>query len=438
MRADAPNWSATWPRAAPTACDVSSKRRRGFNATQVGHGLAGFAPLSPPSPGPSQCGPEARTLTDDQTLVVLDGARQGARRLSGAGPAPQVFGRWDPAVAVAALDGRQRAGAGPSHRAGRAPSGSLTGSPWLRSRAAPSAMALGDAIDIETLLRRVTPSGSKIQYSLFYNGRRLATTFGSGAPATPPEAQAAASQGDTFGLTNIGGRTYASYYTALAQGSGPQVLLAAEVDDSVFAAQNTNDILVVLFTTTLLGTVLSVIAVVFARRFAFWPLRRLGQGAARLGGETRATRVEVGAPTTSAVWPAASTRWQRRSSRAPEQLEEQRARLGAALTSLSAVSRAPRQPPRARARCAAPCSTPWLRSREPPWRPCSAATRAASPARSRGSRRRRRAAWSPSPRWPRRSSRAAAPHGRTRAAARPSVSRRWWCPCSTRAAARVR
>jgi signal transduction histidine kinase len=196
------------------------------------------------------------------------------------------------------------------------------------------------SIDLDTLLTRLSPSGGGLQHSIFYDNRRLATTLdislrGQGLPSGLASVDSAPTQ---FGIYNLGGHTYGGAYGAATQ--NPRALLAADVDDSVFAAQRTNDALVVLFTTTLLATAVSMVAIFFARRFALRPLAELGQGAARVGAGDYTTRVHVRSQDELGNLAVSFNAMSERIEDNTRQLESQRAGLDAAITSLSAVSRA--------------------------------------------------------------------------------------------------
>ena len=196
------------------------------------------------------------------------------------------------------------------------------------------------SIDLDGLLTRVSPAGGGLQHSIFYDNRRVATTLGrslrgQGLPSGLAPVDGAPAQ---FGIYSLGGHTYAGAYGPATQNS--RALLAADVDDSVFAAQRTNDALVVLFTTTLLATVLSLVAIFFARRFALRPLAELGKGAARVGAGDYTTRVDIRSADELGELALSFNAMSRQIEDNTRELEAQRARLDAAITSLSAVSRA--------------------------------------------------------------------------------------------------
>jgi signal transduction histidine kinase len=193
------------------------------------------------------------------------------------------------------------------------------------------------SIDLDSLLARVSPAGGGLQHSIFYDNQRVATTLDAGVrgQGVPSGLDGGATQ---FGIYDLGGHTYAGAYGAATQ--NPRALLAADVDDSVFAAQRTNDALVVLFTTTLLASVLSLVAIFFARRFALRPLAELGKGAARVGAGDYTTRVDIRSADELGELALSFNAMSKRIEENTRELEAQRARLDAALTSLSAVSRA--------------------------------------------------------------------------------------------------
>ncbi|HEX4632235.1 MAG TPA: ATP-binding protein, partial [Gemmatimonadales bacterium] len=120
----------------------------------------------------------------------------------------------------------------------------------------------------------------------------------------------------------------------------PHVTLAADVDDKLFAAQLLNDALIVLFATTLLATLLTLVAFYFARRYALRPLAELGKGAARVAGGDYTGRVEVTSADELGHLGQSFNLMSERILQNTQELESQRARLDAAITSLSAVSRA--------------------------------------------------------------------------------------------------
>ena len=198
---------------------------------------------------------------------------------------------------------------------------------------------VADSQELGLFLARVVRPHSGIQYSVFYNGRRTATTLAGTLPAdlssslgNPDDA------GGRFGVYDLGGHTYAGYYARVDQGEN--VLVAADVDDAVFATQRVNDILVVVFATTLLATLLTLVGVYFARRTALRPLAALTEGAERVKSGDYAARVSV--ETVDDFGRLAATfnemAAQIRSDTAEK--ERQRARLDASIASLGSVSRA--------------------------------------------------------------------------------------------------
>jgi len=313
----------------------------GTNATQVAAGLAGYAPFVAGFPAPDTVRAEARYLTSDQTLVVVDGSGSGLVAFSGGSGSAQVAAsRWSPAAAVAAV----ASGAPPTDGVLAAQGGhlELDGVAPVDRQGTRIGYVL-DVVDPQALLRRVNSSaGNPVQYSIFYGGRRVATTFTAASTPSilPPDVQQAANQGQSFALTTIAGQTYAGYYTSIGTAGSEPVVLGAEFQDYVFAAVTLNDTLTVIFTTTLIGTVLTIVAIVFARRFALRPLRRLGEGAESVGRGDYGARVVVRGEDDFARLAATFNHMAQRIERSTAQLEEQRAHLDQALTSLGAVSRA--------------------------------------------------------------------------------------------------
>jgi signal transduction histidine kinase len=119
-----------------------------------------------------------------------------------------------------------------------------------------------------------------------------------------------------------------------------RVQVAADVDDSVFAAQRFNDALVVFFATTVLATVLITFAVFFARRYAVRPLTALTQSAGRLGAGDYDTVVKVNSGDDFGRLAETFNSMAARIRENTLDLERERGRLDAAITSLGAVSRA--------------------------------------------------------------------------------------------------
>ncbi|MGI8610013.1 MAG: ATP-binding protein [Candidatus Dormibacteria bacterium] len=198
---------------------------------------------------------------------------------------------------------------------------------------------IAESQDVQAFLQQVVRPHSGIQYSVFYQGRRAATTL-PGAPSVglPGGLGNPDAAGGRFGVYDLGGSTYAGYYTRVGQGAN--VLVSADVSDAVFASQRVNDILVVVLATSLLATLLSLVGVYFARRTALRPLAALNQGAERVKAGDYGARVTVdsgddfGRLATTFNEMAAQIR------RDTDEKERQRARLDAAITSLASVSRA--------------------------------------------------------------------------------------------------
>jgi signal transduction histidine kinase len=196
-----------------------------------------------------------------------------------------------------------------------------------------------DSVDINTLLRRLTTPHSGLQHSLFYDHVRAATTLDSSLLGQGlPSGLAAAGNGSQFGVYSLAGHTYAGYYAPGSQNR--HVIVAADVDDSLFAAQLLNDALVVLFATSILATLLTVFAFYFARRVALQPLAQLDRGAARVAGGDYTTRVDLHSADELGRLAQTFNVMSERILDNTTELEAQRARLDAAITSLSAVSRA--------------------------------------------------------------------------------------------------
>jgi signal transduction histidine kinase/HAMP domain-containing protein len=196
-----------------------------------------------------------------------------------------------------------------------------------------------DSVDINILLRRLTTPHGGLQHSLFYDHVRAATTLDSSLLGQGlPSGLAAAGNGSQFGVYSLGGHTYAGYYGPVSQNR--HVIIVADVDDSLFAAQLLNDALVVLFATSILATLLTVFAFYFARRFALQPLAQLDKGAARVAAGDYTARVEVHAEDELGRLAETFNLMSGRILDNTTELEAQRARLDAAITSLSAVSRA--------------------------------------------------------------------------------------------------
>jgi signal transduction histidine kinase len=196
-----------------------------------------------------------------------------------------------------------------------------------------------DSVDINTLLRRLTTPHGGLQHSLFYDHVRAATTLDSSLLGQGlPSGLAAAGNGSQFGVYSLAGHTYAGYYGPVSQNR--HVIIVADVDDSLFAAQLLNDALVVLFATSILATLLTVFASYFARRFALQPLAQLDKGAARVAAGDYTARVDVHSEDELGRLAETFNLMSGRILDNTTELEAQRARLDAAISSLSAVSRA--------------------------------------------------------------------------------------------------
>ena len=197
-----------------------------------------------------------------------------------------------------------------------------------------------DTQDLQQFLERVVRPHSGVQYSVFYADRRLATTLASAPPGPPGGLGAPDDAGGRFGVYQLSGAgpTYAGYYARVDQGEN--VLVAADVDDSVFALQRLNDILVVVFATTLLATILSLVGVYFARRTALRPLAALSRAAEAVKAGDYAARVPVESADDFGRLATTFNDMAEQIRRDTAELERQRARLDAAITSLGSVSRA--------------------------------------------------------------------------------------------------
>jgi signal transduction histidine kinase/HAMP domain-containing protein len=196
-----------------------------------------------------------------------------------------------------------------------------------------------DSIDVATLLKRTVPPGSGVQYSVFLDGRRTTTTLDAAIVGQAvPSGLGSTSSCGSFGTYQLSGKTYAGCYASVSQND--RALVAADVDDSIFAAQNLNDALVVGFATTVLATVLITLAVLFARRYAVRPLTALSLGAGRLGAGDYDTVVDVASEDDFGQLAATFNTMAGHIRENTRELREERAKLDAAITSLSAVSRA--------------------------------------------------------------------------------------------------
>lgn len=316
----------------------------GDNAASLSQRLAEFVPLAAEFQSPDRnrlisiLAAEARVLPESETLVAFDGSGHtivvAPGGPSGQAPPGTDPHRWD----GFGLINRVAGGESLPHGSIEELSGSLEldGIAPVKRAGATVGYVL-ESINLQQFLRRVVPSGAGLQYSIYYGDRSVASTasdFASGQ-ALPTDLSAGAG-GALFGIHQRGGTTYATSYGTVVQ--SPKVQVAAEVDDAVFAAQRLNDVLVVLFATTLLATLLTVAAVYFANRFAVRPLAALTQGAEQLGAGDYSARVEVPSRDDFGRLAASfnSMAGQIRANTA--ELERQRARLDAAITSLSAVS----------------------------------------------------------------------------------------------------
>ncbi|MDQ6749018.1 MAG: ATP-binding protein [Candidatus Dormibacteraeota bacterium] len=199
---------------------------------------------------------------------------------------------------------------------------------------------IADSQDVQEFLSRVVRRQSGVQYSVYYRGQRLASTLpGAQAGTSEPAGLGRPDdQGGRFGTYRLAGHTYAGYFARVEQGE--HVAAVADVDDAVFAAQSLNDVLVVLFATTLLATLMSLVAVFFARRTAIAPLRALSAGAERLGGGDYSASVPVDSQDDFGRLAGTFNQMAAHIRENTAELERQRARLDAALTSLGSVSRA--------------------------------------------------------------------------------------------------
>ena len=196
-----------------------------------------------------------------------------------------------------------------------------------------------DSVDLQTLVQSLRSSGG-VQYSIFYGGKRAATTLGGGLVGQPLPAGVSSGgvQSSSFGFYRIGARTYASVYGSLAQSD--RALGAVDIDDSIFSVALADDNRAVLSTVILLVTVLSVAAVYFANRMVLRPLSALAHGASRVAAGDYSTRVVVASNDDFGRLATSFNAMTARIRGNTAQLEDQRARLDAALTTLSVISRA--------------------------------------------------------------------------------------------------
>ncbi|MEA2647361.1 MAG: hypothetical protein QOE92_2444 [Chloroflexota bacterium] len=195
-----------------------------------------------------------------------------------------------------------------------------------------------DSIDLQVLLRRIQPAGSGLQYSVFYNDRRIASTLDQSALNQAAPAVAAGGDCSSFATYDVNGKTFAGCYAEAAQ--GPGVRLAADVDDGIFAQQRLNDALVVIFATGVLATIFIVVALLFARRYALRPLASLDRGAQRLAAGDYDSPVNVRSGDDFGRLAETFNRMSAQIQANTLDLERERAKLDAAITSLGAVSRA--------------------------------------------------------------------------------------------------
>ncbi|MEA2681824.1 MAG: hypothetical protein QOK05_152 [Chloroflexota bacterium] len=317
----------------------------GANAFKLTQGLAAFPTLAAEfgNPDPARMDAlvttEAQTLAKGEALVAFDanGRPLLAREGAGGGAAhpldttgfaslpllnqlaqghDQSVGVLEPVAGTLRLDAASRVQRG----------GTTVG-------------YIVDSQDVQAFLARVVRRNSGVQYSVFAGGRRLATTLPAGLPDSVPTALGNPDDsGGRFGIYQLGDRAYAGFFARVQQGEN--VVAVAEVDDSVFAAQSLNDILVVVFATTLLATLMSLVAVYFARRNAIEPLRALSAGAEKLGAGEYGARVVVDSEDDFGRLANTFNQMADQIRDNTRQLEQQRARLDAALSSLGSVSRA--------------------------------------------------------------------------------------------------
>jgi signal transduction histidine kinase len=320
----------------------------GSNAAQLSRSLADFPALRDELGNPDHArldaliDAEAQTLPRGEVLLAFDarGVPLAARQGNGSKATSDPL---DPAR-FAAMPAVEQALRGAHAALGTLePVGGALRLDAAAAAKGPDGATLGlvvDSLDVQAFLGRVVRPGGGVQYSVFYNGRRLATTqagLGAGAPL-PAGLGSPDDRGGRFGVVPLEGGTFAGYYARVQQGEG--ALAAAEVDDSVFAAQRVNDILVVVLATSLLATVLALVGVYFANRTALRPLRALSQGVERVGSGEYAARVAVESEDDFGRLATTFNGMAERISRDTAELERQRARLDAAITSLGSVSRA--------------------------------------------------------------------------------------------------
>ena len=332
---------------------VSAKAVEGFarnlddaggNATTLAQRLADFQPVVIEFEAPDKTrlaallASQASTLPAGETLVAVDPngrallARRGGDPAQGAVDDPS---RWNDLPVVDLARHAQVPARGYIENPDRGLQ--LDGVGIARD----SGRVVGyvvDSIDLKTLVGRLQPPGSGLQYSVFYNDRRLTSTLDAQALNQPPPTPGVAGACSSFATNTVGGQTYAGCYAPANQ--GPGVRLAADVDDAIFAAQRLNDALVVLFATGVLATVFIIVALLFARRYALRPLASLEQGARRLGAGDYGSPVEVRSGDDFGRLADTFNRMAAQIQENTLDLERERAKLDAAITSLSAVSRA--------------------------------------------------------------------------------------------------
>jgi signal transduction histidine kinase len=317
----------------------------GSGTASLSQRLAEFPPLAAEYGNPDHArldallSAEAATLPAGESLAALDQTGKVIIARHGGDQAKAVVAdphRWDGLPLVGLVNGGRPQPRGYIELAGGALQ--LDGlSPVVLN-----STVLGyvlDTIDMDSLLKRLVPQGSGLQYSLFYDGRRAATTLDASVLGqSQPAGLGGTASCASFGTYQVSGKTFAGCYAGVAQSD--RVKVVADVDDSVFAAQRLNDALVVLFATTVLATVLIAVAVLFARRYAIRPLTALAQASARLGAGDYQASVEVASRDDFGRLAETFNSMAARIRGNTLDLEQERARLDAAIKSLSAVSRA--------------------------------------------------------------------------------------------------
>jgi len=319
----------------------------GLNATRLATSLATFPALRDEFVNPDHArmdalvNAQARLLPKGEALLALDG--QGHPILARAGNGLLTGSDALPTAGFAAMPSVAQAGRGQASAVGLIEP--VAGE--LRLNAAVAVHKDGvlvgyvvDSQDVQSLLQRVVRPGSGVQFSVFYNGVRQASTVSgvSRGAALPQGLGGADDSGGRFGVYPLSGATFAGYYARVQQGEN--VLAAAEVDDSLFATQRLNDILVVVLATTLLATLLALLGVYFARRTALRPLAALSEGAERVKAGDYGARVAVDSTDDFGRLAVTFNAMAEQIRTSTQELERQRARLDASLTSLGSVSRA--------------------------------------------------------------------------------------------------